>query len=34
MSWKMLAGVVILISLLGALKYLFDQAEKKRRRKN
>jgi hypothetical protein len=34
MSWKMLAGVVILVSLLGGMKYLFDRAEKNKRPKN
>ena len=34
MSWKMWTGAVILVTLLGGLKYLFDRAENKRRPKN
>ena len=29
MTWKTVTGVMVLLALLGGMKYLFDQAEKK-----
>lgn len=34
MSWKTLTGVMMLIGLLGGMKYLFDRAEKNKRPKD
>lgn len=33
MSWKTLTGALVLVGLLGGMKYLFDRAEKKKRPK-
>jgi hypothetical protein len=33
MSWKTLTGVVVLVGLLGGMKYLFDRVEKDKRPK-
>jgi len=34
MSWRAVTGAVVLVGLLGGIKYLFDRVEKNKRPKN